>query len=183
MVVTSILSFSLNVFYPIKSCHQHLICSLQRLSIWSSQKFDINKKSVFLEVGCLVQVASESTLPYFIYRTLLCEVVRVKMQTFQLSKGRSETAEEFCKGFLDRDVRPIWPKGWMQKVVLFKESRPAHANWTNPYVLLKLPSYYTPSTHEAEGGILESPWLSIRPSVHGHNFVPSFSPTVLHVLL
>ena len=41
--------------------------------------------------------------------------------------------------------------------------------------------------NEVEGGILELPWLSVRLSVHppvrGHNFVQSFSPTVLHVLL
>ena len=38
-----------------------------------------------------------------------------------------------------------------------------------------------------EGSILESPWLSVhlsvRLSIRGHNFVWSFSPTVLHVLL
>ena len=34
-----------------------------------------------------------------------------------------------------------------------------------------------------EGGILELPWQSFRLSVRGHNFVQSFSPTVLHILL
>ena len=34
-----------------------------------------------------------------------------------------------------------------------------------------------------EGGILELPWLSVRLSVSGHNFVQSFSPTILHILL
>ena len=45
---------------------------------------------------------------------------------------------------------------------------------------------YTPH-NEVEGGILESPWLyvclSVCPSVCGHIFVGSCSPTVLHILL
>lgn len=68
----------------------------------------------------------------FIFRTLLCDVVRVKMHTFTMSKGKSQSAEEFCKAFLDQDVRPIWPKGWMQTRVLYKESKTAHSLWTNP---------------------------------------------------
>lgn len=65
-------------------------------------------------------------------RNLLCDVVRVKMHTYTMSKGKSQTAEEFCKAFLDQDVRPIWPKGWMQTRVLYKESKTAHSLWTNP---------------------------------------------------
>lgn len=64
--------------------------------------------------------------------SLLCDVVRVKMHTYHMSKGRSQTAEEYCKAFLDQDVRPLWPKGWMQTRVLYKESRSAHMVWTNP---------------------------------------------------
>ncbi|XP_053399236.1 ubinuclein-2-like isoform X2 [Mercenaria mercenaria] len=65
-------------------------------------------------------------------RSLLCDVVRVKMHTYMMSKGKSQTAEEFCKAFLEQDVRPIWPKGWMQTRVLYKESKAAHSLWTNP---------------------------------------------------
>ncbi|XP_060566913.1 ubinuclein-1-like [Ruditapes philippinarum] len=60
-------------------------------------------------------------------RSLLCDVVQVKMRTYMMSKGKSQTAEEFCKNFLEQDVRPIWPKGWMQTRVLYKESRAPHS--------------------------------------------------------
>ena len=47
-------------------------------------------------------------------RSLLCDVVRTKMEHFETSKGRAQTAEEFLRSFLDADVKPIWPPGWMQ---------------------------------------------------------------------
>ena len=63
------------------------------------------------------------------------------MHTLQMSKTRSQTSEEFCKAFLDQHVRPLWPKGWMQTRMLYKESKPAHSLWTNPYTL---PSLFCP---------------------------------------
>ncbi|XP_046572244.1 ubinuclein-1-like isoform X2 [Haliotis rubra] len=65
-------------------------------------------------------------------RNLLCEVVKVKMKTFAAAKQRGQTAEEYIRFFLGADVLPIWPKGWMQTRMLYKESRAAHALWTNP---------------------------------------------------
>ena len=34
--------------------------------------------------------------------------------------------------FLEQEVRSLWPKGWMQMRVLYKESKTAHTIWTNP---------------------------------------------------
>ncbi|XP_071086935.1 ubinuclein-1-like isoform X1 [Haliotis cracherodii] len=65
-------------------------------------------------------------------RNLLCEVTKVKMKTFAAAKQRGQTAEEYVRFFLGADVLPIWPKGWMQTRMLYKESRAAHALWTNP---------------------------------------------------
>ncbi|XP_041357577.1 ubinuclein-1-like isoform X2 [Gigantopelta aegis] len=61
----------------------------------------------------------------------LCDVVRVKMQMFTVSKVRAQTAEEYLRAFLDAEVKTLWPQGWMQTRMLFKQSRSVHANWTN----------------------------------------------------
>ncbi|XP_010864434.3 ubinuclein-1 isoform X2 [Esox lucius] len=53
----------------------------------------------------------------------LCNVVRVRMDRFEVEKGNPVEAEEFLKTFLDMEVKPLWPKGWMQPRVLLKESR------------------------------------------------------------
>ncbi|XP_055757289.1 ubinuclein-1-like [Salvelinus fontinalis] len=61
-------------------------------------------------------------------RECLCIVVRVRMDRFQVEKGKTETQgpEEFLKAFLDTEIKPLWPKGWMQPRVLLKESRRVH---------------------------------------------------------
>ncbi|XP_033743375.1 ubinuclein-2-like isoform X2 [Pecten maximus] len=65
-------------------------------------------------------------------RVLLCEVVRCKMKLCELAKNKTETNEEYLKSFLESEVKPLWPKGWMQTRMLFKESRSVHSSWTNP---------------------------------------------------
>ncbi|KAH3842177.1 hypothetical protein DPMN_115672 [Dreissena polymorpha] len=65
-------------------------------------------------------------------RNALCDVVRVKMHTYLMARTKAQSAEEFCKGFLEQEVRPLWPKGWMQTRVLYRESKTAHHTYTNP---------------------------------------------------
>ncbi|XP_071534378.1 uncharacterized protein yem isoform X2 [Panulirus ornatus] len=60
-------------------------------------------------------------------RKLLCDVVHVRVQFWQMIKKRSETPEEYIRAFLDSEVRSIWPKGWMNTRILYKESYESHA--------------------------------------------------------
>ncbi|XP_052240277.1 recQ-like DNA helicase BLM isoform X3 [Dreissena polymorpha] len=62
----------------------------------------------------------------------LCDVVRIKMQTFKKARTKSQSAEEFCKGFLKNEVLPLWPKGWMETRFLYRESKTAHHTYTKP---------------------------------------------------
>ncbi|XP_046393994.1 ubinuclein-1 isoform X2 [Ischnura elegans] len=61
-------------------------------------------------------------------RSLLCEVVKIKLQSFELSKPRKESAKEYLKGFLESEVRGLWPAGWMKTIILYRESRSVHCN-------------------------------------------------------
>ncbi|XP_045557545.1 ubinuclein-1 [Salmo salar] len=61
-------------------------------------------------------------------RECLCSAVLVRMDRFEVEKGKTETQgpEDFLKAFLDTEIKPLWPKGWMQPRVLLKESRRVH---------------------------------------------------------
>ncbi|XP_064636861.1 ubinuclein-2-like isoform X2 [Lineus longissimus] len=63
-------------------------------------------------------------------RELLCDVIRVKMMSYEMSKMRTQSAEEYLKTFLGTEIKPMWPKGWMQTRMLYKESKSTHAQWT-----------------------------------------------------
>ncbi|XP_036406990.1 ubinuclein-1-like isoform X1 [Megalops cyprinoides] len=64
-------------------------------------------------------------------RDFLCNVVRLKMGSYELERNKSQNAEEYLKAFLEAEVKPLWPKGWMQARMLFKESRRAHSYITS----------------------------------------------------
>ncbi|XP_041086016.1 ubinuclein-1-like isoform X2 [Polyodon spathula] len=64
-------------------------------------------------------------------REFLCNVVRIKMGSYELERNKSQSAEKYLKAFLEAEVKPLWPKGWMQARMLFKESRRVHSYITS----------------------------------------------------
>uniref|UniRef100_A0A3Q1HBH7 Ubinuclein 2b n=1 Tax=Acanthochromis polyacanthus TaxID=80966 RepID=A0A3Q1HBH7_9TELE len=63
-------------------------------------------------------------------RTLLCNLVRVKLTCYELEGKTSLSLEDYLKAFMETEVKPLWPKGWMQARMLFKESIMAHGHLT-----------------------------------------------------
>jgi len=47
-------------------------------------------------------------------RALLADIVKIKMEHYEMSKVRSQSAEEYLKAFFDAELKPIWPQGWIQ---------------------------------------------------------------------
>lgn len=47
-------------------------------------------------------------------RNLLCSLVRVKLSCYELENQCSLSVEDYLKAFLENEVKPLWPKGWMQ---------------------------------------------------------------------
>ena len=47
-------------------------------------------------------------------RSLLADIVKIKMEHYDMSKVRSQSAEEYLKAFFDAELKPIWPTGWIQ---------------------------------------------------------------------
>ncbi|KAM9363765.1 LOW QUALITY PROTEIN: ubinuclein-1-like [Symphorus nematophorus] len=56
-------------------------------------------------------------------RECLCHVLRVKMEKYKNENKGSQEMEEYLKTLLDNEVKPLWPKGWMQSRVLIRESK------------------------------------------------------------
>uniref|UniRef100_A0A672GR65 Ubinuclein 2b n=1 Tax=Salarias fasciatus TaxID=181472 RepID=A0A672GR65_SALFA len=63
-------------------------------------------------------------------RALLCNLVRVKLGCYELEGKNSLSLEDYLKAFMETEVKPLWPKGWMQARMLFKESTMAHGHLT-----------------------------------------------------
>uniref|UniRef100_A0A8C3B3F7 Ubinuclein 2a n=1 Tax=Cyclopterus lumpus TaxID=8103 RepID=A0A8C3B3F7_CYCLU len=55
-------------------------------------------------------------------RNLLCSLVRVKLSCYEMENQCSLSVEDYLKAFLENEVKPLWPKGWMQARILLKES-------------------------------------------------------------
>ncbi|XP_022530637.2 ubinuclein-1 isoform X2 [Astyanax mexicanus] len=47
-------------------------------------------------------------------RELLSEVVKMKMNCYELETAGGPSLEEYLRTFLEDNVKPLWPKGWMQ---------------------------------------------------------------------
>ncbi|CAJ1053896.1 ubinuclein-1-like [Xyrichtys novacula] len=56
-------------------------------------------------------------------RECLCNVLKAKMEGYKKEKTGSQEMEEYLKTLLDNEVKPLWPKGWMQSRVLLRESK------------------------------------------------------------
>ncbi|KAH6935852.1 hypothetical protein HPB50_010815 [Hyalomma asiaticum] len=65
-------------------------------------------------------------------REALCEVVRIKLRCYELSKIRTQSAEEYLRRFLDTEVCPLWPANSpVTAKTLFRESRQIHGHLTS----------------------------------------------------
>ncbi|XP_071359566.1 ubinuclein-1-like isoform X2 [Trachinotus anak] len=56
-------------------------------------------------------------------RECLCHVLRPKIERYKNERKGSQEMEEYLKTLLDSEVKPLWPKGWMQSGALMRESR------------------------------------------------------------
>ncbi|XP_064419445.1 ubinuclein-2b [Latimeria chalumnae] len=63
-------------------------------------------------------------------RALLCNLVKIKLSCYELEPNKSQSVEDYLKAFMESEVKPLWPKGWMQARMLFKESRSIHSHLT-----------------------------------------------------
>ncbi|KAL7404781.1 hypothetical protein ABVT39_018923 [Epinephelus coioides] len=78
-------------------------------------------------------------------RESLCEVLQVKMERYKKERKGSQEVEEHLKTLLENEVKPLWPKGWMQSRVLIRESRKMLSPFTSLPVKRARPEKKQPS--------------------------------------
>ncbi|XP_065588631.1 ubinuclein-1 isoform X5 [Cyrtonyx montezumae] len=71
-------------------------------------------------------------------RELLCHLVKIKLEGYEYDKNKAQSLEDYVKTFIDGELKPLWPKGWMQARTLFKESRRVHGHLTSVLVKKKV---------------------------------------------
>uniref|UniRef100_A0A4W4HNA4 Ubinuclein 2b n=1 Tax=Electrophorus electricus TaxID=8005 RepID=A0A4W4HNA4_ELEEL len=96
-------------------------------------------------------------------RALLCNLVRVKLGCYEAEGQNSPSPEDYLKAFMETEVKPLWPKGWMQARMLIKESRTAHSHLTGNTKLL--PDSPCLSCQPQDGGWVQQPSVSVETGV------------------
>ncbi|XP_019717296.1 ubinuclein-2a [Hippocampus comes] len=96
-------------------------------------------------------------------RSLLCTLVRVKLSCYDMEGQCSLSVEDYLKAFLENEVKPLWPKGWMQARILFKESMSVHIHLTG--TLAKRRVLPGPKAKAKEGVWIRKPPLSMPPAL------------------
>ncbi|XP_045138970.1 ubinuclein-1-like isoform X3 [Portunus trituberculatus] len=107
-------------------------------------------------------------------RKLLNDVVQVRVIFWQMIRKRSETPEEYIRLFLDTEVRPIWPKGWITPRILYKESHEAHSVITDKSSIRSVPTKKTVSL--GGGTVTTNTPQPPKPSLSA-TVIPKVSPT------
>ncbi|XP_072276334.1 ubinuclein-2 isoform X2 [Pyxicephalus adspersus] len=111
-------------------------------------------------------------------RTLLCNLVKIKLGCYELEPNKIQSAEDYLKNFMETEVKPLWPKGWMQSRMLFKESRSVHNHLTSAPAKKKVivATKHKESSPKKEQKTLTSfPAVARTPSVNAaaHTGVPN----------
>ncbi|XP_057673317.1 ubinuclein-2b isoform X2 [Corythoichthys intestinalis] len=110
-------------------------------------------------------------------RSLLCSLVRVKLSCYEL-EGKSTSPEDYLKAFMETEVKPLWPKGWMQGRMLFKESIMAHGHLTGYTAKKKIITTPKAKPKEAAWVQRSTPSAGVTPSPVGQVAKrPSQSPS------
>ncbi|XP_073680741.1 ubinuclein-2b [Garra rufa] len=94
-------------------------------------------------------------------RSLLCNLVQVKLGCYELEGQSSLSAEDYLKVFMETEVKPLWPKGWMQARMLFKESRMAHSHLTGNTVKKRVIPTPKAKPKPQDSGALQRPSISV----------------------
>uniref|UniRef100_A0A672QBL5 Ubinuclein-2-like n=1 Tax=Sinocyclocheilus grahami TaxID=75366 RepID=A0A672QBL5_SINGR len=94
-------------------------------------------------------------------RSLLCNLVQVKLGCYELEGQSSLSPEDYLKVFMETEVKPLWPKGWMQARMLFKESRVAHSHLTGNTVKKRMLPAPKAKPKPQDSSALQRPSVSV----------------------
>ncbi|MEQ2236122.1 hypothetical protein ILYODFUR_009221 [Ilyodon furcidens] len=97
-------------------------------------------------------------------RLLLCNLVQVKLGFYELECKNTLSLEDYLKAFMETEVKPLWPKGWMQARMLFKESIMVHGHLTGFTAKKKMVPTPKAKPKEVTWGQCPTPTAVVTPS-------------------
>lgn len=77
------------------------------LFVFSHVRYFFNSQLVMMESLLLC-------FCFCLFRSLLCNLVHVKLGCYELEGKNFQSVEDYLKAFMETEVKPLWPKGWMQ---------------------------------------------------------------------
>lgn len=57
---------------------------------------------------------------YVLCRKLVRDIASARKSYFKIAKPRKQSVEDFVLSFMESEVLPLWPEGWMSKSTLHK---------------------------------------------------------------
>ncbi|XP_063286818.1 ubinuclein-1 isoform X1 [Pelobates fuscus] len=109
-------------------------------------------------------------------RQLLCQLVRLKVDMFESEGNSMLTLEDYLKSFLDVEVKPLWPRGWMQARTLFKETRRVYPQLSS--IMAKNRALVSPKVKTKETSTKhDKKVISPQSEAQGPSVVSSSTPT------
>ncbi|CAH2307884.1 Hypothetical predicted protein [Pelobates cultripes] len=109
-------------------------------------------------------------------RQLLCQLVRLKVDMFESEGNSMLTLEDYLKSFLDVEVKPLWPRGWMQARTLFKETRRVYPQLSS--IMAKNRALVAPKVKTKETSTKhDKKVISPQSEAQGPSVVSSSTPT------
>ncbi|KAM4722116.1 ubinuclein-2 [Rhinophrynus dorsalis] len=113
-------------------------------------------------------------------RNLLCNLVKIKLGCYEQEPNKSQSPEDYLKNFMETEIKPLWPKGWMQSRLLFKESRSVHNHLTSALAKKKVivaPKPKVKETSPKKEQKTSTPLPSLARAPTPHTVTPIGGPT------
>uniref|UniRef100_A0AAR2KJW6 Ubinuclein 2b n=1 Tax=Pygocentrus nattereri TaxID=42514 RepID=A0AAR2KJW6_PYGNA len=101
-------------------------------------------------------------------RALLCNLVRVKLGCYEAEGQNSPSPEDYLKAFMETEVKPLWPKGWMQARLVFE--LPPSCQYITMHTFT--PIYTGVSLQPQDGGWVQQPTASMETGVQQPGLLP-----------
>ncbi|XP_008314527.1 ubinuclein-1-like isoform X1 [Cynoglossus semilaevis] len=86
----------------------------------------------------------------------LCNLLRQRMDKYDKEKHGNQEVEDYLRTLLESEVKPLWPKGWMQSRALMQECRKLLGLFATPAKKARLDKKQSSITSQSERQSLES---------------------------
>lgn len=74
-------------------------------------------------------------------KSLLNETIKIKLSLFENStKGQVLSLNDYLMQFIDKELKPLWPAGWMSRKIIVRQAEWLHQTLPNPLLISAMQS-------------------------------------------